>query len=123
MLIKRIKSKLSKIPPFKKAIVGVSGGADSVALAHVLIKLGYDITIAHLNHGLRGKESGADEKFVNNLSKKWRVPCVTHKIDPPLSPLTKGGIKGGGNLENNARLIRYAFLEKCDRKEMPNILL
>ena len=108
MLTKTIKQSLTFIPPFKKVIVGVSGGADSVALAHILMKLGYEITIAHLNHGLRGKESDADEKFVKNLAKKWKVPCVTHKIQ----------LSAKGNLENQARLVRYAFLEKVrqDRK-------
>ena len=102
MLTKKIQHGLKQIPPFKKAVIGVSGGADSVALAHLLMKLGYDITIAHLNHGLRGKESDADEKFVKKLAKKWKVPCVTHKIQ----------LSGKGSLENQTRLVRYAFLEK-----------
>ena len=97
-----IQKSLQSLPPFKKVVVGVSGGGDSVALAHILMKLGYDVTIAHLNHGLRGKESDADEKFVTKLAEKWDVPCVTHKIR----------LQDKGNMENNARLIRYAFLEK-----------
>ena len=99
---KAIQQTLSQLPPFKRVIVGVSGGADSVALAHILMKLGYDVTIAHLNHGLRGKESDMDEAFVKELAKKWKVPCSTHKIR----------LRDKGNVENNARLIRYAFLEK-----------
>ncbi len=102
MMLKIIQQSLVKLPPFKKVVVGVSGGVDSVALAHILMKLGYDVTIAHLNHGLRGKESDADEKFVTKLAEKWDVPCVTHKIR----------LQDKGNMENNARLIRYAFLEK-----------
>ncbi len=102
MLTKTIKQSLKFLPPFKKVVIGVSGGADSVALAHILIELGYRVTIAHLNHGLRGKESDTDERFVTKLADQWKVPCVTHKIR----------LKDKGNTENNARLIRYAFLEK-----------
>ncbi|MBN2096816.1 tRNA lysidine(34) synthetase TilS [Candidatus Peregrinibacteria bacterium] len=101
-MLKTIQKTLATLPPFRKVVVGVSGGADSVALAHILIQLKYNVTIAHLNHGLRGKESDADEAFVEHLAKKWKVPCVTHKIQ----------LSAKGNTENSARLIRYAFLEK-----------
>ena len=95
------------VTPFKKVVVGVSGGADSMALAHIMIKLGYDVTIAHLNHGLRGKESDGDEKFVKMMAKKWDVSAITLKIRIPKK----------GNLENNARLLRYDFLEKTRNQE------
>ncbi|MBU1018208.1 tRNA lysidine(34) synthetase TilS [Patescibacteria group bacterium] len=106
-MLKTVQKTLAAFPPFKKVIVGVSGGADSVALAHILIQLKYDVTIAHLNHGLREKESDTDEKFVKDLSKKWKRPCVTHKIQ----------LSDKGNTENSARLVRYAFLEKVRQAE------
>lgn len=102
MFINKIKKTLTTLPPFKKVIVGVSGGADSVALACILRELGYDVIIAHLNHSLRGKESDGDEKFVKNLAQKWKTPFVTCKIKIPKN----------GNLEDTARKIRYQFLEK-----------
>jgi len=102
MVLKEVKKSLVTLPLFKKVVVGVSGGADSVALAHMLIKLGYDVTIAHLNHGLRGKESDADAKFVRNLAQKWDVTFVTCQIKVPKK----------GNLENESRKLRYGFLEK-----------
>lgn len=83
----------------------MSGGPDSVALAYILKSLGYPIIIAHLNHRLRGAESDEDEKFVRDLAKRWGVPCVVQKSD----------ISKTGNLENNARQIRYTFLEKVRR--------
>ncbi len=105
-LPKTLKSTLKKITPFKRVVVGVSGGADSVVLAHVLKKLGYEIIIAHLNHQLRGKESDKDEQFVKGLAKDWGV----------LYSVKQGFIPKEGNLENNARKVRYAFLEDVREK-------
>jgi tRNA(Ile)-lysidine synthase len=104
-LITKIKSDLNQIP-FKRVVVGCSGGMDSVVLAHVLKELGYEVIIAHLNHQLRGKESDKDEKFVKDLAKKWKIPYI----------ISKKQIPKYGNLENNARLIRYKFLETVRRK-------
>ena len=106
MIIKKIKNNLKKIPSFKKIVVGVSGGADSVALAYFLHKLGYKIIIAHLNHSLRWGASDRDAEFVQKLSKKLDVPCVIKKVV----------ISHRGNLENNARQVRYAFLEEVRKK-------
>ena len=105
-VISKLKSTLQKITPFKKVVVGVSGGADSVVLAYALKKLGYEIIIAHLNHHLRGAESDADEKFVKSFSKDLGVLYV----------VKKGFIPKEGNLENNARKVRYAFLEDVRQK-------
>ena len=105
-ILKSTQSILKKIPPFRRVVIGVSGGADSVVLAHILKELGYDITIAHLNHQLRGENSDEDEAFVMDLAKKWSVGYICERIKIPKN----------GNLENNAREIRYNFLEKV-RKE------
>ena len=43
-----------------KLILGISGGADSVCLMHVLLILGYSFELAHCNFNLRGEESDAD---------------------------------------------------------------
>lgn len=120
MLINVIKKSLAKLSPFKKVIVGVSGGADSVALAHILRGLGYEIVIAHLNHGLRGKDSDGDEVFVKNLAQKWRVPFITCKIPPPVSSEAEksgGKVAHYGNLENEFRKIRYQFLERVRQSQ------
>ena len=61
-------------------ILGVSGGADSVALTHILWRLqhelGVRLHIAHFNHGLR-RGAKADQKFVEHLSRMLNVPCTT----------------------------------------------
>jgi tRNA(Ile)-lysidine synthase len=102
MLLDKVKKSLKSLPRFSRVVVGVSGGADSVALASILKNLGYDIVIAHLNHNLRGKDSDGDEIFVRNLAKKWGVPFVSRKINIPKKD----------NLENRARMMRYDFLEE-----------
>ena len=100
---KSAQSILKKIPSFRRVVIGVSGGADSIVLAHVLMELGYDITIAHLNHQLRGNDSNEDEAFTMNLAKKWNAGYICERVNIPKN----------GNLENNARKTRYEFLEKC----------
>ena len=65
----------------KKILVAISGGIDSIVLAHLLYKLDYDISLAHCNFSLRGKESNKDEDFVVEFGKKLQVPTHTIKFD------------------------------------------
>lgn len=51
----------------KKLLIAISGGLDSVVLTQLLYKLNYNITLAHCNFQLRGKESDLDELFVRNI--------------------------------------------------------
>ncbi len=55
-------------------MVGVSGGADSVALLSLLRHLGLPLHALHCNFELRGEESHRDEDFVRHLCAKWNVP-------------------------------------------------
>ena len=54
--------------PGQSVGVAVSAGADSVCLLHVLREFDLRLTVLHLNHGLRGEESCADEQFVRELA-------------------------------------------------------
>lgn len=87
-------------------IVAVSGGADSVSLLLALHdlkerkKLDLRFIIAHFNHNLRGAESDADEEFVKHLTTEFGFELA----------LGHGKISHEGNLEQNARTARYAFL-------------
>ena len=56
-----------------KVLVGLSGGADSVALLSVLVKLGYTCIALHCNFHLRGEESVRDEKFAQAFADKLHV--------------------------------------------------
>ncbi len=85
-------------------VVGVSGGADSVALAHILLRLGYPVHLAHLDHGLR-PDSGQDAAFVTELARRWGVPITVGRED------VRGYAETHGlGLEAAAREVRYTFL-------------
>jgi tRNA(Ile)-lysidine synthase len=102
-------------------VVAVSGGADSTALALALAELltagriGLDVTAAHFNHGLRGKESDEDESWVAELCRSLGFTLLTGRAD--LSARV-----GRDNLEQAARRARYEFLagaaESCGAWEI-----
>jgi len=90
----------SLIPAGAKVVVGVSGGADSVALARAFHALGISFTAAHLNHQLRGAESDKDEEFVRNLG----FPVVVKSVD-----VRELAAESGQSLEMAARQARHNF--------------
>lgn len=96
----------------KTVVVAVSGGADSVSLLIALAelrtrkKLNLNFVVAHFNHNLRGEESDKDEKFVENLARRFEFKCE----------IGQGNIPTEGNLEQNARIARYKFLSKIAEK-------
>ena len=65
----------------KRLLLAVSGGIDSVVLTHLMKKLKYDITLAHCNFGLRGKESNKDERFVLALGEQLNVPVYSNQFN------------------------------------------
>jgi tRNA(Ile)-lysidine synthase len=86
-------------------VVGLSGGADSVALAHAFHQLRIPFTAAHLNHNLRGTESDADEAFVRSLG----FPTVVKSVDVKSLATEKGE-----SIEMAARRARHAFFAEFD---------
>lgn len=92
-------------------IVAVSGGADSVALLHVLrnmkSELGIELIAAHINHGIRGEDADQDALFVQELAARFGLASVVEKVDvPAFSRKIRAG------LEETARKVRYEFLER-----------
>ncbi|WP_435254146.1 tRNA lysidine(34) synthetase TilS [Tenacibaculum sp. A30] len=65
----------------KKLLIAISGGVDSVVLTHLLHQLNFDISLAHCNFQLRGKESDKDEEFVKNLGKKLGINTYVTRFD------------------------------------------
>nr|WP_298989919.1 tRNA lysidine(34) synthetase TilS [uncultured Polaribacter sp.] len=70
-MLQKFKKHITKEFPFlkdTKLLLAISGGVDSVVLFHLLHKLNYDVSLAHCNFKLRGKESDLDEEFIKNLN-------------------------------------------------------
>jgi tRNA(Ile)-lysidine synthase len=94
-------------PAGSKLIVAVSGGLDSVVLADILHKLGYEIAIAHCHFGLRAEDADADELFVRKLAKKYEAPFYSEHFS------TKAFAEENGlSIQMAARQLRYTWFEK-----------
>jgi tRNA(Ile)-lysidine synthase len=86
-------------------LVGVSGGADSVALLYLLVAAGFsNLIVCHLDHGLRGEASTEDAEFVRCLAGKLGVECEISTADVSGRMTTRGE-----SLETAARHERHAF--------------
>lgn len=74
-------TRLSLLRKGATVIAGISGGPDSVCLALILAKLGYDVIAVHCNFHLRGEESMRDERFVENLCKERNIKLQKADFD------------------------------------------
>ncbi len=93
-----------------KVIVAVSGGPDSICLLKVLYDLTNDleinISVAHLNHCLRGKDADKDEAYVKQFCSKLNIDFYSKRVD--VNNLAK---RKGQSCEMAGRLARYEFFE------------
>ena len=100
------KSALNELNKADKIIIGLSGGADSVCLTHILCKhLGSENLIcAHVNHGIRGEEALRDQDFAKSFAESLGIEFKLHKADVP--KLSK---EMGVGEEECGRQVRYEF--------------
>ena len=97
----------------EKVLCAVSGGADSVAMLHILRELNevqqldWKIEVAHVNHQLRGKASDEDEEFVRNLCAKHSIPFHSERVD--VKALQEAERR---TAEEAGRVLRYQYLER-----------
>lgn len=107
-------------PKRRRYLAGISGGADSVALLHHLHRHGFrDVIVCHLDHGMRGRASTGDARFVQKLSGQLGYACESGKAQ--VKSLAK---ENGHSLETSAREARHAFFAICSRKyRCPRLLL
>ena len=108
---------------FKRLLLAVSGGLDSICLAHYFIEnkevLGIEwLGIAHVHHGLRKGTADRDAAFVEAFAKAHDVPFFLKKLDGDALKAAEG------SLEENARDARYNALVEiamsCEQSAMSN---
>ncbi len=100
----------------KAWVVAVSGGSDSVGLLrllhHLSGPLGLQLSVAHLNHGVRGEEASADAAFVAALARSLDLPFVLGTWQPTR----------GTHFESDARRARYDWLTKIARERGASVI-
>ncbi len=119
-LQKRVIEVIKKYDLFSKndrILLGISGGPDSVSLLSLIFNINRtgniysELSIAHLNHLIRGKESEQDEQFVRGLAKRFNLSIVVERKD-----IKEIAQKRKLSLEETARDERYKFLETAAKK-------
>ena len=100
------------VPGQERILAAVSGGADSLCLMLALRELGCGVRVLHVEHGIRGRESLEDARFVQQLCDAEKIPCTVEQIDAP--ELAR---RTGQTLEEAARSARYRLLEQTARRE------
>jgi len=103
---------LAGIPRDRRILLGVSGGIDSTALLHTLVRQGYrKITLLHLDHGLRGSAGAGDARFVKALARRLDLPVIAARVD--VAALAR---EQKLSIETAARHARYAFFARAARQ-------
>ena len=104
------------ICPGIKILCAVSGGADSMCLLHVLFenreRFGISVAAAHFNHNLRGEESERDSLFVASFCREREIPFFSETGD-----VKAYAASHSLGIEEAARILRYAFLNRVAEKE------
>ncbi len=98
-------SRFSMVPEDGRILAAVSGGADSVCLFLALRELGYDVSVVHVEHGIRGEESLEDCEYVRELCREYQAELRVIFVDAP-----KASREGAMSLEEAARQERYRAL-------------
>lgn len=93
------------------AVLGLSGGRDSVALLLLLHEHGVRVQACHVHHGIRGAAADADAAFCRALCDKLGVPYSEHRVDVPAL-----AAQSGESLETAARVARRAALADTARR-------
>ncbi len=119
-MIKKVRAYIHRYGMFRKGdrvIVGVSGGPDSMALLWVMNRLkeelGITLAVAHLNHGLRGRDADEDAQWVHERAAELRLPFFLKKVE--IGVLSR---QIGLSVEDTARRERYAFFSRL-LKDLP----
>lgn len=93
----------------KSFLLAISGGVDSMVLAYFFKELGFDFQIAHVNYGLRGEDSDAEEKLVEAFCKKNNIKFHLYSVSKNEQP--------NNSIQIWARNLRYDFFKKILAEE------
>lgn len=88
-------------------ILGVSGGPDSMALLYLFYKSKIPVFVVHINYKMRGLESDADQKFVEDMAFMWGFECCTIRLEKE---------KLTGNFQDWARNERYQIFRALKKE-------
>ena len=120
-MLKKFKQHLHQNFPFLedgKLLIAISGGVDSVVLAHLCSQLNLNFSLCHCNFNLRGQESNDDEAYVKELAKNLKVPVYTTSFETE-----KYATKNKVSIQVAARELRYAwFYELLEKKDYEYVL-
>ncbi|MEG2677260.1 MAG: tRNA lysidine(34) synthetase TilS [Oscillospiraceae bacterium] len=105
--------KYSMLERGDSVLIGVSGGADSMALVSVMLELKEqlglsEICVCHFNHGLRGIDSDKDERYVLDYCRSRNIRIMSENGN-----MTEREKPRGESIESWARKLRYEFFERC----------
>ena len=102
------------LPASGTVLLGLSGGADSMALLHVLCHWpnpAVRVTAVHIHHGIRGAEAARDEAFVREQCVARGVPLYVVRADVPA--IAAAEHRG---LEETGRQVRYAVFDQLRQR-------
>ena len=110
-----------------RVIAGVSGGADSVCLLFYALqacgeKMKFQILVCHVNHGLRGAEADADEKFVEELCERLGVPCRIFRENVELTARKRNNLLKRRGVWCGARRLRPCAESTAERRSRRRII-
>ena len=98
-------------------LVAVSGGKDSMLLCELLRKLALPFEVVHVNYGLRGAESEADQAFVEAYCLQYNLPLHLKRV-----ALAASLQQQPQNLQAEARRIRYAFFSEIQQQQPDSLI-
>lgn len=104
----------------RRYLLGLSGGADSMALLHLLLDHGFrNLVVCHLDHRLRGRASTGDARFVATVAQTLGLPAELARID-----VRQSAEDAGESIETAARRARHEFFADCgSRHRCQRVLL
>lgn len=119
--VKKTINEYGMIKKGDKVLVALSGGADSVCMTHILKtlsdELGFSLSAAHLNHGIRGEDATKDEIFSREFCKNLNIPFYSKEIN-----VVKIAEEKEISVEEAGRYERYSFFEEIKNKYGQNIV-